>query len=199
MKTIDRSCQSASRSSARPPAPAAARAPEEAARPAESSRRASASSCSATRARSTRSTRSSSTAAATSAWTAPANADPGRRRRRRERPGRRAPRLRLRAGLHRLRRLPLGDERREDLQDHGPRDEGRRAGRRPERLGRRADPGRRRVARPATPTSSCATRSPRASIPQISAILGPCAGGRRLLARDHGLRPDGPRARARCS
>ncbi len=36
-------------------------------------------------------------------------------------------------------------------------------------------------------------------VPQISAILGPCAGGRRLLARDHGLRPHGARARARCS
>ena len=32
-----------------------------------------------------------------------------------------------------------------------------RAGHRPQRLGRRAHPGRRRVARPATPTSSCAT------------------------------------------
>ena len=29
----------------------------------------------------------------------------------------------------------------------------------------------------ATPTSSCATRLPRASMPQISAIMGPCAGG----------------------
>ncbi len=37
--------------------------------------------------------------------------------------------------------------RREDLQDHGPGDEGRRAGDRPERLGRRAHPGRRGLAR----------------------------------------------------
>ena len=76
-----------------------------------------------------------------------ANADPGRRRRRGVGPRRRPARLRLRAGLHGLRRLALRDERREDLQDHGPRDEGRRAGRRAERLGRRADPGRRRLAR----------------------------------------------------
>ena len=37
--------------------------------------------------------------------------------------------------------------RREDLQDHGPGDEGRRADRRPQRFRRRAHPGRRRVAR----------------------------------------------------
>ena len=36
---------------------------------------------------------------------------------------------------------------REDLQDHGPGDEGRRAGDRPQRFGRRAHPGRRRLAR----------------------------------------------------
>ena len=55
--------------------------------------------------------------------------------------------LRLRAGLHRLRRIALGDQRREDRQDHGPGDEDGRAGRRPERLGRRAHPGRRALAR----------------------------------------------------
>ena len=36
---------------------------------------------------------------------------------------------------------------REDLQGHGPGDEGRRAGHRPQRLGRRAHPGRRGLAR----------------------------------------------------
>ena len=60
---------------------------------------------------------------------------------------RRPPGLRLRPGLHRLRRLALRDQRREDLQDHGPGDRERRAGHRPERLGRRAHPGRRRLAR----------------------------------------------------
>ena len=46
--------------------------------------------------------------------------DPRRRRRLGLRPGRRARGLRLRAGLHGVRRLALGDQRREDLQDHGP-------------------------------------------------------------------------------
>ena len=49
--------------------------------------------------------------------------------------------------------------------------------RRPERLGRRADPGRAWSRSAATPTSSSATRSPRRVVPQISAIMGPCAGG----------------------
>ena len=44
---------------------------------------------------------------------------------------------------------------------------------------------------PATPTSSCATRSPPAWCPQISAIMGPCAGRRGLLARHHRLRLHG--------
>ena len=72
---------------------------------------------------------------------------PGRRRRLRLRPHRRPPRLRLRPGLHRLRRQPVRDERREDLQGHGPRHEDGRAGHRPQRLRRRAHPGRRRLAR----------------------------------------------------
>ena len=52
---------------------------------------------------------------------------PRRRRRLRLRPHRRAPRLRLRPGLHRLRGQPLRDQRPEDLQGHGPRDEDGRA------------------------------------------------------------------------
>ena len=36
--------------------------------------------------------------------------------------------VRVLAGLHRVRRLAVRDPRREDLQGHGPRDEGRRAG-----------------------------------------------------------------------
>ncbi len=87
---------------------------------------------------------------------------PGRRRRRRPRPGRRPPGLRVRAGLHRLRRVAVGDERREDREDHGSRDEDGRAGRRPQRL-RAARASRKACSRSAaTPTSSCATRSPRA-------------------------------------
>ena len=55
--------------------------------------------------------------------------------------------VRLQPGLHGLRWLAVRGVRREDLQGHGPRDEGRCADHRPERFGRRADPGRRRVAR----------------------------------------------------
>ena len=55
--------------------------------------------------------------------------------------------LRLLPGLHRLRRVALGDPRREDLQGHGHGDAERRAGDRAERLGRRAHPGGRRLAR----------------------------------------------------
>ena len=63
------------------------------------------------------------------------------------RPHRRPPRLRLLAGLHRLRRLAQRGVRREDLQGDGPRDAERRAGHRPQRLRRRAHPGGRRLAR----------------------------------------------------
>ena len=50
-------------------------------------------------------------------------------------------------GLHGLRRIAVGGVRREDLQGHGPGDEGRRADHRPQRFRRRADPGGRRLAR----------------------------------------------------
>ena len=73
--------------------------------------------------------------------------DPRRRRRHRSRHDRRPPRLRLQPGLHGLRRIAVRGVRREDLQGHGPRDEGRRADHRAQRFRRRADPGRRRVAR----------------------------------------------------
>ena len=74
--------------------------------------------------------------------------------------------LRLRPGLHGLRGKPLRDERPEDLQGHGPRPEGRRARHRPQRLRRGAHPGRGRVPRAATPTSSCGTPSPPGSSPR---------------------------------
>ena len=74
-------------------------------------------------------------------------ARPRRRRRHRPRHHRRPARVRLQPGLHGLRRLAVGGVRREDLQGHGPRDEGRRADRRPQRFRRRANPGGRRVAR----------------------------------------------------
>ena len=72
---------------------------------------------------------------------------PRRRRRHRPRHDRRPARLRLQPGLHGLRRIAVGGVRREDLQGHGPGDEGRRADHRPQRFRRRADPGGRRLAR----------------------------------------------------
>ncbi len=58
----------------------------------------------------------------------------------------RAAGVRVRAGLHGLRRLAVGGLRAEDLQDHGPGHEGGRAHHRPQRLGRRAHPGGRGLA-----------------------------------------------------
>ena len=71
----------------------------------------------------------------------------GRRRRHRLRNDQRPPGVRVQPGLHGLRRRALRSARREDLQGDGPGDEGRRAGDRPQRLGRRAHPGRRGLAR----------------------------------------------------
>ena len=73
--------------------------------------------------------------------------DPRRRRGHRLRHDQRPPGVRLQPGLHRVRRRAVRSARREDLQGDGPGHEGRRAGDRPERLGRRAHPGRRGVAR----------------------------------------------------
>ena len=84
--------------------------------------------------------------------------DPRRRRGHRLRHGRRAHGLRVRAGLHRVRRLAVRALRAEDLQGDGPGDEGRRAGRSASTT-RAARASRRASSRsPATPTSSCATR-----------------------------------------
>ena len=69
-----------------------------------------------------------------------------RRRGHRLRHHQRADGLRLQPGLHGLRRLAVRGPRREDLQDHGPRHEGRRPGDRAERLRRRPDPGGGRLA-----------------------------------------------------
>ena len=86
--------------------------------------------------------------------------------------------VRVRPGLHRVRRLARRRLRPEDLQGHGPGDEGRRAGDRPQRLGRRAHPGGRRVARPATPTSSSATCSPPAWSRRSRRSWGPARAAR---------------------
>ena len=101
------------------------------------------------------------------------NADPGRRRRLRRRRGRGAAGLRLRPGLHGLRRIALRDQRRQDLQGDGSRRPERRADHRPERLGGRAHPGRRRLAGRATRRSSCATRGRPASCRRSRRSSGP--------------------------
>ena len=81
--------------------------------------------------------------AGTSAWT---SSDAGRRRGHRLRAHPRPAGLRLRPGLHGLRRLAVRGVRAEDLQDHGPRHEDGRAHHRAQRLGGRAHPGGRRLA-----------------------------------------------------
>ena len=73
--------------------------------------------------------------------------DAGRRRGDRLGHGERPHGVRLRQGLHRVRRLALGDARAEDPEDPGHGDEGARADRRPVRCRRRAHPGGRCLAR----------------------------------------------------
>ena len=98
--------------------------------------------------------------------------------------------LRLRAGLHRLRRVAVGDQRRQDRQDHGPGDEDGRAGRRPERLGRRAHPGRGAVARRLRrhlPAQHARLRRGAADLRDHGTVRG----RRGVLARDHRLHHHG--------
>ena len=75
-----------------------------------------------------------------------------------------------------FRRLALGNQRAENLQDHGSGHAQRRAGDRPERFRRRAHSGRRGSL---AGYADIFLRNTLASgvIPQISAIMGPCAGG----------------------
>ena len=90
---------------------------------------------------------------------------------------RRAHRVRLRPRLPDLRWLAGRGARREDPQGHGP---GRGRGRpadQPQRRCRGADPGGRHRRWPATAASSAATSAASGVIPQISVMLGPCAGG----------------------
>ena len=108
------------------------------------------------------------------------------------RPHRRPPRLRLLAGLHRVRRLAVRVVRREDLQDHGSRDAQRRAGDRPQRLRRRAHPGRRRLARRLRRDLS----AQHAGVGRRPADLGdprPVRRRRGVLAGDHRLHLHGAR------
>ena len=73
--------------------------------------------------------------------------NPRRRRRHRLGHGERPHRLSVRQGLHRVRRLAVGDPRAEDHQGAGHGDEGAGADHRPVRRRRRAHPGGRRLAR----------------------------------------------------
>ena len=102
--------------------------------------------------------------------------DHRRRRRRRLRHDRRPAGVRVRPGLHGLRRHDVRGERAEDLPDHGPGHAERRAGGRAQRLGRRAHPGGRASL---GGYADIFLRNTLASgvVPQISAIMGPCAGG----------------------
>ena len=98
--------------------------------------------------------------------------------------------LRLLAGLHRLRRLALRGLRREDLQGDGHGREVRLPGDRDQRLRRRADPGRRRLARRLR-RDLLAQRAGLGRRPADLARAGAVRRRRRLLARDHRLRAHG--------
>ena len=98
--------------------------------------------------------------------------------RHRLRPHRRPAGVCVRAGLHRVRRIAVGDQRRQDREDHGHwRCEDGRAGHRPERFRRRAHSGRRDVAGRLCRHFPAQHAGFSGVVPQISAIMGPCAGG----------------------
>ena len=114
----------------------------------------------------------------------------GRRRRHRLRDDLRPQGLRLLAGLHRLRRHALRGLRREDLQGHGPRPQARLPADRDQRLGRRAHPGGRRLARRLR-GDLLAQRPGLGRDPADQPDHGAERGRRRLLARDDRLRAHG--------
>ena len=114
----------------------------------------------------------------------------GRRGRHRPRHDRRPPRVRLQPGLHRLRRLARRGHEREDVQGHGPGRQDRLPGHRHQRLGRRADPGGRRLAR----RLRRRVRAQRAVLrrdPADQPDHGPVRRRRRLLPGHDGLHPHG--------
>ena len=89
-------------------------------------------------------------------------------------------------GLHGLRRLARRGDGREDVQDHGPGGQDRLPGDRHQRLGRRADPGGRRLARRLRRRVR-AQRGVLRRDPADQPDHGPVRGRRRLLPRHHGL------------
>ena len=98
--------------------------------------------------------------------------------------------VRLRAGLHRLRRIALRNQRRQDRQDHGSGREDGRARHRPERLRRRAHSGRRDVAgriRRHFSAQHAVQRRGAADFRHHGAVRR----RRGLFARHHRLHPDG--------
>ena len=98
----------------------------------------------------------------------------------------RAAGLRVQPGLHRVRRLASRTPRAEDLQDHGHGAEGRRAGHRHQRFGRRAHPGRRRQPRRlcrGVPAQRAGVGRGAADLPDHGAVRG----RRGLFARDDRL------------
>ena len=115
---------------------------------------------------------------------------PGRRVRDRLRQDRRPAGVRVRARLHRVRRVALAAERQEDLQANGPRDEDRGAGYRPQRLGRGAHPRGRRVPgglRRDLPAQHARQRGRPADLGRHGSVRG----RRGLLPGDHRLRLHG--------
>ena len=117
---------------------------------------------------------------------------PGRRGGRGLRQDQRPAGRRVRAGLHRPRRLVLDRAVEQDQPHPGPRARERRAAHRAQRLGRCADPGGRREPR----RVRRGVRAQRPLVGRHPPDLGhprPVRGWRRLLARAHGLRRDGPR------
>ena len=166
-----RSSPSSTSCAARPRTPRAR--PSRSSTPRATTPRASGSRSCSIRAPSRSSTASSATAPPTSGWRQP----PARRRRdHRPRHDRRPPGLRLQPGLHRLRRLAGRGDGREDLQGHGSRGAHRLPADRHQRLGRRADPGGRRLARRLRRGLLAQRRLLRRRA-QISLVMGPCAGG----------------------
>jgi propionyl-CoA carboxylase beta chain len=92
------------------------------------------------------------------------------------RPHRRPPGLPLRAGFHRVRRIALGDQCGEDRQDHGScREDGRARDRLNDSGGARIQEGVMSLAGYADIFLRNTLYS--GVVPQISAIMGPCAGG----------------------